>query len=221
MGKQNLKINWRYAIGEFLIVVIGIVAAFQLDSWKERRYNNDLITGYLTDLQVGLKNDSLYYGMATKYFDELSSEMDSTKKYIRGGSNEMKGARLNSIKGLADWYRVFVTNTAFEDLNNSGRLNLIQDKDIRYGLISYYQYIHQLKLLDNEYNESLNRMQEYLLKRLDFSTGSYLILNDEDAILVMNYLDKKQKYMDDYLSHRRRCQNINNTIRQRILTRLD
>lgn len=221
MGKLKFKINWRYAIGEFLIVVFGIVVAFQLDSWKERRYNNDLIIGYLADLEVGLQNDSLYYELATNYFSDISLEIDSAKKHIREVHRPIQISSLRGVKNLTDWYRIFVTNTAFEDLNNSGRLNLIQDKGLRYKLISYYQYIDQLKLMDNEYNESLNRMQETLLQRFDFSDSTHVLLNTSDAILAMNYLDKKQEYIRGYLSHRRRCQNINNTIRQQILALLD
>ena len=39
------KINWRYAIGELLIVIIGISVAFALNNWSASLKENDLFKG--------------------------------------------------------------------------------------------------------------------------------------------------------------------------------
>ena len=75
---QPNPLNAMPVIGEFLIVVFGIIAAFQLDSWKEDRDDARLVTEYLTDIEVGLANDSLYYEMALIYFDSIKAAMKIT-----------------------------------------------------------------------------------------------------------------------------------------------
>ena len=65
------KINWRYAIGEFLIVVIGILVAFQLDAWKEDKDEAALVNEYLTDIKAGLKSDSSFYQNTLQYLDTI------------------------------------------------------------------------------------------------------------------------------------------------------
>ena len=221
MKKWKVNINWRYAIGEFLIVVIGIITAFQLDAWKEDRDSANLVNEYLTDLEAGLRNDSLYYGMASKYFKNIDAQMDSTRHYLKKGVTDLPVSGQTGLRQLSDWYRVYVTNTAFEDLNNSGRLNLIEDKNLRYNLIAYYQYIDFVKLLDEEYNQSLARMQENLLNHLDFDDPEQLKIPEEYVPLLLNYVNQKKSYMSNYLSHRQVCQDINKVIRDRIAAELN
>ena len=137
MKVPKLKFNWRYAIGEFLIVVIGILVAFQLDAWKENRDESMLVKEYLTDIRVGLVTDSAFYQNALGYFDDISSEIDITKRYLKQGNLELPQDGQVSLRRISAWYRIYVSNTAFEDLYNSGRINLIDNKSLRYNLISY------------------------------------------------------------------------------------
>ena len=121
-----------------------------------------------------------------------------------------------SIRNLTDWYRIYISNTAFEDLNNSGRLNLIKDKNLRYNLIAYYQYIDFVKIQDVEYNTSLNQLKERLLNKLKFHDPHKLIVPESEVDMILNYLDQKQAYINNYLGHRNICDQINSTIVQGI-----
>ncbi|MEM9929728.1 MAG: hypothetical protein AAF840_07915, partial [Bacteroidota bacterium] len=87
-----------------------------------------------------------------------------------------------------------------------------------YNLIAYYQYLDFIKSLDEDYNESLTRMQEHLLVSWNFSKEEPLKIPTEDLVTVRNYLNQKRLYVRNYLVHRKNCQNINNTIRQQIKT---
>jgi len=213
MKTPRFKINWRYAIGEFLIVVIGILVAFQLDSWKEDRDEAQLVNEYLTDIRVGLETDSVFYQMANNYFDTIKVDMTRTKAYLEAGQLDLPPDGQKALRNLTDWYRIYISNTAFEDLNNSGRLNLIADKTLRYNLIAYYQYIDFVRILDEEYNSSLNLMKDNLLGKLTFHDGSQLVVPETEVDLILNYLDHKQTIIASYLGHRSYCDKINADIR--------
>ncbi|MEL7123583.1 MAG: hypothetical protein AAFO07_29345, partial [Bacteroidota bacterium] len=154
----------------------------------------------------------------TKYFDNMAAQIDSTQQFLQAGQRELPSSGQKSIRNLSDWYHTYISNAAFEDLNNSGRLNLIKDKELRYNLIAYYQYIEFVKVLDEEFNQSMDRMQEKLLSRLNFQDKESLKVPPEDVILILNYLSKKESYMNNYLSHRKICQTINSSICQQIET---
>ena len=216
MNKSKFRINWRYAVGEFLIVVIGILVAFQLDSWKEERDEAKLVNEYLTDIKVGLQSDSTYYNKALEYFDDLDKDIEQTRDYILAGQLNLPEDGQKSLRSLTDWYRIYISNTAFEDLNNSGRLNLIENKNLRYNLIAYYQYISFVKILDEEYNSSLSLMKERLLSNMKFYNPEELIIPEKDIDLVLNYLDQKQAFINSYLGHRNICDQINTAIVQSI-----
>ena len=221
MNGRKFKINLRSAIGEFLIVVLGIIAAFQLDAWKESRDNNKLLAEYLTDLEVGLRNDSLYFGLAVQYFENIEAQIDSTQAFLKAGLRDIPPSGSNGLWKFADWYRLYISNAAFEDLNNSGRLNLIKDKRLRHDLIGYYQYTEFVKLLDKEYNQSLDRMHENLLTRIDFQNSESVLISETDVPVIMNFLDQKRSYMSNYLSHRSTCQSINDSVRKQIKALLE
>ena len=107
------------------------------------------------------------------------------------------------------------------DLNNSGRLNLIKDKRLRYDLLSYYQYTEFIKQLDEEYSLSLARMHEVLLSHIDFQNPESVKITQEDLPLILNYLDQKHSYVRNMISHRNTCQGINNSIRKQIHIKLE
>ncbi|MEM6297882.1 MAG: hypothetical protein AAF740_04235 [Bacteroidota bacterium] len=220
MKKLNIKINWRYITGEFLIVVVGIVTAFQLNSCKEDRKNAELLSEYLEDLRVGLNTDSIFYGNSAVFFDQVVDQIDSAQYFIQNDSLSLPKAGQRALRGFSSWYRLYISNAAFEDLNNAGRLNLIKDKELRYELISYYQYIDFLRSLEDSYTKSLGRMQENLLERLELSNKEIpLEIKPADVPLILNYLNQKRTYVRSYLSHRKTCHEISISIRKMILER--
>ena len=212
MKKSKFRINWRYAIGEFLIVVIGILAAFQLDEWKENRDEAKLVNEYLTDIKVGLESDSAFYEKALEYFDKINEEIQLTKDYLKSGQLNLPPDGQESLRKLTDWYRIYISNTAFEDLNNAGRLNLIDNKNLRYNLIAYYQYIDFVKILDEEYNNSMSLMKEKLLNKIRFHNPEELIITVNEVDVILNYLDQKQYFINSYLGHRNICNHILNDV---------
>ncbi|MEM1259774.1 MAG: hypothetical protein AAGB24_16585 [Bacteroidota bacterium] len=220
MKIPKFKINWRYAIGEFFIVVIGILVAFQLDAWKENQDEARLVNEYLTDIKAGLETDQAFYKRASEYFNSIGKDIQTTRDYLLQDQLSLPKDGQKSIRELTDWYRIYISNTAFEDLNNSGRISLIENKKLRYDIIAYYQYIDFVRVLDIEYNESLNRMKEGLLGKMVYHNHDELIVPENQVDVILNYLDQKQNFMDGYLGHRRVCNqlssNIVNTIQEAI-----
>lgn len=51
MENKNFKINWKYAAGEIIIVIIGISIAFTLNSWAAGRKDKVLAKQYLENLK--------------------------------------------------------------------------------------------------------------------------------------------------------------------------
>jgi len=51
------KINWRYALDELLIVIIGISIAFGLNSWTQDRKDKKLASTYLKNIASDLQRD--------------------------------------------------------------------------------------------------------------------------------------------------------------------
>ena len=57
-----------YAIGEIILVVIGILIALQINNWNEERKESAIIKTYLKSMLVDLKNDANRFdGMIEKF----------------------------------------------------------------------------------------------------------------------------------------------------------
>jgi hypothetical protein len=48
----------RYAVGEIVLVVIGILLALQINNWNQNHINKKKLKNYLTELVKDLKKDT-------------------------------------------------------------------------------------------------------------------------------------------------------------------
>lgn len=59
-----------YAIGEIILVVIGILIALQINNWNEQRKTVQLAKNYLTDIKKDLIRDTLMFHVAIDRLDQ-------------------------------------------------------------------------------------------------------------------------------------------------------
>jgi hypothetical protein len=101
----------RYAIGEIILVVIGILIALQVNNWNENRKFNQRIRENLKAIQVELSlNISRSGGIIDQYM-----QMDSIKNLIFKNQityNEYKNSPSNNTNlYIANYYYAFIVNT--------------------------------------------------------------------------------------------------------------
>ena len=63
-----------YAIGEILLVVIGILIALQVNNWNEERNRTNTEIEYLKRLRSDLANDTAYYHRRIKYSNKVIAD---------------------------------------------------------------------------------------------------------------------------------------------------
>ncbi|QTN38694.1 hypothetical protein HZ996_05845 [Cryomorphaceae bacterium] len=126
----------KYAVGETVLVVIGILIALQINNWNaERKYR-----AQEKDLLEGIKEDLLE---SKKEIEETISLNDSTVyryRYILKNfeNNEGVTPELKTALGwITNWASPYLTYTTFESLKSKG-LDLISDKALRKKIIAIY-----------------------------------------------------------------------------------
>ena len=151
----------KYAIGEIILVVIGILIALQINNWNENRKNKiaeaDYYCRILDDFEITEKliNESLQgitnrIGISKKIIVDLNKTPNN--------KSEILNDFLNTLR-----QNVFVpSNIAFEDLTSSGNLKLITDIQLKNTLIEYNAFLENtLSLLQENRNELNERMINY------------------------------------------------------------
>jgi len=131
----------RYAIGEIILVVIGILIALQINNWNQNRIENAALWGNLNNIKSNIKNDlkqasNLNFVLNqlannTTDFWSLRSKSDFTLDDFLSTENH-----LNTLFGLEP----FSPNTyGFETLKSTGYIGKLQGTDMEVLLFSYYE----------------------------------------------------------------------------------
>jgi hypothetical protein len=141
----------KYAIGEIVLVVIGILIALQINNWNEERKQNIQITKYAKSLVQDLKKDITMMDTINNVAKQISIRIDSLANYMRNSKIE-EISNLDVI--CLTWvrlYRPYSWNRAtFEEIKSSGSLRLIVNENISKRIVEYEsQSIH----MDEDYYE--------------------------------------------------------------------
>ncbi len=129
----------KYAIGEIVLVMIGILLALQVNNWNENRKEQKKEQVYLERLQENLSSD----------IKQLDLNIEFYKKVFDYGNLALSYAEGDTIKSKSNWevlvsffqasqiWPLIPTSSTYDELKSSGELSLIQSIDLRNNL-SYY-----------------------------------------------------------------------------------
>ncbi|NNL16982.1 MAG: hypothetical protein HKO81_10120 [Flavobacteriaceae bacterium] len=197
-----------YAIGEIILVVIGILIALQINNANENRksakqenlYLNRLLSENRDDINTFKSNISdLEKGIET--IENLSLVLNSKD------SNDTKLiAAANDFFGYGSIYPIFSSSTStFDDLSSTGNLKDIRNSELRDELVKHYAKHKQVAewirigtewALPNDapftYNNSIMR----------FEPVSDFLFGEQNQSELANHLrDKKEEYINNAAVH--------------------
>jgi hypothetical protein len=181
----------RYCIGEILLVVIGILIALQINSWNADRINNQEEKRYLLRLTNEVRSEVNYlkdikddFSDRNKGLQRIITQWQSGISVIQDTVQYLQDYSYGS--GTDPWYREPVTWT---QLQQSGDLNLLKDKNLTDDLFVFYS---EVKNLGD--NFVLNPMHEFIETRVKQNEP---FINDGGVITIFKYLGlynaKKEK----------------------------
>lgn len=162
MAKKNkTKTNWKYYGIELAVVFIGVTAGFLLNNWRQDNVELKLEEKYLTSFYKDVitdesRLDSLILRCQTK-IDTLLNVIRETEVKNTPLSEEFAQVIVNQILYI-EWFSP--SNDTYEDIKNSGNLNLISDYELKEDISSYYKYLIEVNNVEQFYR---NHMDNYAL----------------------------------------------------------
>ena len=176
--RQNLIMEnktskyFKYAIGEIVLVVIGILIALSINTWNENNKSEKEASFQLSKLRDNLKadkvqlnadiaNDSIYIDNLIFCVKVLSSEIEAPKEEF-----------FESFQFMSTTISFNPTKGTFDGLISSGKIELINNHNLLDTLFSYYN-TNESKGWDSALEDySRNVIVPYLLGFDHISNGS-------------------------------------------------
>ncbi|MTE27855.1 DUF6090 family protein [Winogradskyella ouciana] len=142
INQNRTKKYLLYAIGEIILVVIGILIALQINNWNEnKKLRNQEIT-YLHNLKGDLKTQ---ISMLDVYIDYENIIIDHSNDIIEhfelnGGFDDMDSV-FPKLNDLTTRWTFSNANTTLLQMLNSNQINIIQNTELKEELIAFNQQI--------------------------------------------------------------------------------
>lgn len=176
---------FKYAIGEIILVVIGILIALQINNWSENRKNKIAEADYYCRILDDFESNE-------KLIDETSALINNKiklSKELISDLNNIPNDRSTILNKyvVAVRQNVFVpSNIAFEDMTSSGQLKLLTDLKLKNRLIQHSTFL----------NNILNLLQEN--RKVIIDRNSDFELMSEFGLHDIDYLKKEldQEHID-------------------------
>ena len=155
MEKNKTRKYLKYAIGEIVLVVIGILIALSLNNWNELRKNDLIKNQLIEDLILELQSSKKIIQVAIIKADTLVTEGQLFLKHIAPKEITIE---MDSLKKLGR----FVTDGIPYDLNlpiyenskSSGKLSMINNKNV----LLYYAEIISANIGGSSLRKTSNHM---------------------------------------------------------------
>ncbi|MBD0832417.1 DUF6090 family protein [Aestuariibaculum sediminum] len=196
----------KYAIGEIVLVVIGILIALQINNWNEISKEKQLEALYLKNMLNDLKDQK----------NSIETQIDYEKSFFKASNTIIKNYQQdNTLKIdsmffkhatiLASRKTFIITDPTYTDLISSGNINVLKNVEFKKRLINYYQELKRIeKVIHN--NNALLVDQNYLFNynKIGYWYEPNIIEYDstnnilDEGITIQNYqtelqdLSKKQ-----------------------------
>ncbi len=190
--KEKLQsINWLHLVLELVIVFLGVTAGFLLNNWQMQREDDIVETKYLKsflkeadenikELKEFTRGDSLWLEKAKPLLVKLGS-----KKLSRSEGKDLI-TKIIQVKG------VDIRTGVYEDISNSGNLNLISNYSLKNEIVDFYLFVKSVTIVDNFIMDYYKRfIMPFIFRNFNVVRNEFLVRNawnsDEFANVVAGY----------------------------------
>jgi len=158
--------NWRYAIGEVFLIVVGVTIALAATSWYEGQQEQRDEVLVLQQLRQTLSEDLQYINMIWEKTRQRERNITALLNHLE--SNKPYAAELGrNFQSLLGWRTVAIKTATFEVLKGQG-YKVISNTTLRDKLISFYEdhyaMLEYSSFVDREF--AIEKVQPYFFKNL-------------------------------------------------------
>ena len=163
MADDNRPLKYmRYAIGEIVLVVIGILIALQINNWNEEKNNAAQVNKHLATLRLNLQDD-------VKQAEKLLIVIDTALQYSNIFLDQFKTVK--PVDKSVQMYLICLMLEHNLEVNKSGINAIINSNGMAYineglqlKILNYYRHIEQLASREEITNSDIQLNYEPYVK---------------------------------------------------------
>ncbi|WP_411896076.1 DUF6090 family protein [Winogradskyella sp. A2] len=138
----------KYAIGEIILVVIGILIALQINNWNNNRIDSKREANYILNIERDLYNQIEAIDIQIAFESKIADYTKSALAPYRETNNLIMDSTLAKAIGTINSRRTFLNpNPTYTELISSGNIELIKNESLKTELINYYQETERIELI--------------------------------------------------------------------------
>ena len=206
-AENKVQAYLRYAIGEIVLVVIGILIALQINNWNETRKFNSLKKVYVERLIDDLKQDTIQ-------INTLIAKTNDRQNIIKTIINELdSGIQSESLaNAIIDYLRTgwnmsdfTPSSNTYSDLSQTGNMSVFRNAELTDRIKQYYILIE-----DADKGQNINKdwiipidvtvAQETTAFEFDPIT-SHLFKTEDQNKAIQNIIDHKDLFKRNAAGH--------------------
>ena len=167
--RLSIDFSWRHAVGEFVLIVAGVLVAMAANSWWESRQDRTKEETYLTQLLADTRAnqervDSAFVvdSVALASTNRLQSILDG-RTAIPPRDSTRRGFIGSDAFANPDFRPLLGTYTA---LLETGDLQLLDSPDLRFRLVAYQSSLESVRETVRHVSETLERQEDSYYRAL-------------------------------------------------------
>ena len=185
MADDNRPLKYaRYAIGEILLVVIGILIALQINNWNEENKKRNEANEYLTNLlrEIKINHEDLKRNIAHHKF--VSIKTTELSDLISPNPKEISSNKLDTLMFAVMFYPEF---TALTTLMTSDKLELVNDYELKNDIanwkLHYEEYRYDLKI---SYDQYLNHTYKFVSENYQIKNIKTVRIESDKSLFTVD-----------------------------------
>ncbi|HAT63663.1 MAG TPA: hypothetical protein DCS66_03540 [Flavobacteriaceae bacterium] len=197
-----------YAIGEIILVVIGILIALQINNWNENRKSRNQESLYLQRLLSENKEDLVTFENNIKDLEKGIETIEQLSSALTkpSSSDSTLVAAANDFFGYGSIYPIFTSSpSTFDDLSSTGNLKEIRNTNLRDQLVKHYarhkQTAERIRI-GTDWGLPIDAPFTYNNSIMRFEPVSKFLFGNQSSTELANHLrEKKDEYINNAAVH--------------------
>jgi hypothetical protein len=171
-----------YALGEMVLVVVGILIALQIDNWNSNRQDDARLQSHLQSIARNVGEDLAELQTLKSFRQEAVVDGWRVLDYLTAQSTfSTKDISLYSkARFEASAQEIFAANTSgYDSLKNSDVLGRLQGNDIENLLADYYDVVGRIENLEASHNSYVRSLEVPFILEYPPEAESYAFITPD------------------------------------------